>query len=71
MTYVMGIDGGGSNVRVVIVSPDLATRGESKGPAANPSAIGHDTAAQNIQQAVREALTDAQLTANDIAAVGL
>ena len=59
----MGIDGGGSGVRVVIATPDLAICGQSEGPAANPSVIGTDAAAVTIQAAMRAALDAAGLAA--------
>jgi len=68
---VMGIDGGGSGVRVVIATPDLAICGQSEGPAANPSVIGTDAAAVTIQAAMRAALDAAGLAADQIAAVGI
>ena len=37
MTYVIGIDGGGSTVRVSVVTPDLQTLGEAKGSTSNPN----------------------------------
>jgi len=68
---VMGIDGGGSGVRVVTATPDLAICGQSEGPAANPSVIGTDAAAVTIQAAMRAALDAAGLAADQIAAVGI
>jgi N-acetylglucosamine kinase-like BadF-type ATPase len=69
--YVMGIDGGGSAIRAVIVTPDLTICGQSEGPTANPSVVGVDTAAATIQGAMRSALETAGLTADQIAAVGI
>ncbi|HEX3051628.1 MAG TPA: BadF/BadG/BcrA/BcrD ATPase family protein [Aggregatilineaceae bacterium] len=69
--YVMGIDGGGSTIRVVIVTPNLQIRGQSEGPTANPSITGREQAAATIQQAMREAIRTAELTAEQITAVGI
>ncbi len=69
--YVMGIDGGGSGVRVVIVTPELAICGQSEGPTANPSIVGTGTAAATIRAAMRAALDAAGLAADQIAAVGI
>jgi N-acetylglucosamine kinase-like BadF-type ATPase len=69
--YLMGIDGGGSTVRVAIVTPDLTVCGQSQGPTANPSIIGMEAAAQTIQRAIREALATANLSPEQIAAVGI
>ena len=71
MTYVMGIDGGGSTIRVVIVTPDLTILGQSEGSTVNPSVVGHDTATIRIQKAMREALATANLLPDQIAAVGV
>lgn len=71
MTYYMGIDGGGSTVRCVIVTPDLTICGQSEGPTANPSVVGVVQAANTIQQAMREALKSANVGADQIAAVGI
>ena len=69
--YLMGIDGGGSAVRVVIVTPDLAIHGQSEGPTANPSVVGREAAAQTIQIAMRQALGAAGLSPDQIAAAGI
>lgn len=67
----MGIDGGGSGIRIVIVTPDLAICGQSEGPTANPGIVGAETAAATIQQTMRAALDAAGLAADQIAAVGI
>lgn len=71
MTYVIGIDGGGSTVRIVVTTPDLTIVGEASGSTANPNLVGRDVASQTIESAVHAAVTAAKLTAHDIAAVGL
>lgn len=71
MTYYMGIDGGGSAVRCVIVKPDLTICGHSEGSTANPGVVGVDRAASSIQQAMCDSLVSADLGANQIAAVGI
>lgn len=70
-TYLMGIDGGGSTIRVVITGPDLAIIGQSQGPTANPSIVGRDGATHTIHAAVRAALDSAALSPDQIAAVGI
>jgi N-acetylglucosamine kinase-like BadF-type ATPase len=67
----MGIDGGGSTVRVAITTPDLTVRGQSEGPTANPGVVGADKAADTIRETMRRALDAAGLTADQIAAVGI
>lgn len=69
--YVMGIDGGGSTIRAVIVTPDLTVHGESQGPTANPSTIGENPAAQVVQTTMREAMESGGLRPDQVAAVGI
>ncbi len=71
MTYVLGIDGGGSTVRVVVVSADLVVVGESKGTTANPNLVGRPTAMKTIQMAVLDAIESAGLKPEQIAGVGM
>lgn len=71
MTYTMGIDGGGSTVRVVILTQDLTICGQSEGATANPAVVGTENAANTIHQAMRAALDSAGLAADQIAAVGI
>lgn len=71
MAYVMGIDGGGSTVRVVIVNSALTIIGQSQGAGANPNIIGQDAAARTIQRAITEALTDAGLSPGQVMGVGI
>lgn len=58
-TYWMGIDGGGSSLRVVIVDDKLTTIASVKAGSANPSSIGREEAARRVQAAIREALAQA------------
>lgn len=67
---VMGIDGGGSGVRVVITTPDLAILGSGEAGSANPNSAGREAAAHAIQTAMHAALAAASLSPDDIAAVG-
>ena len=71
MTYVIGIDGGGSTVRVSVVTPDLKVIGEAKGVTSNPNLVGRAVAMQTIQSTVREAVAAAHLTTDQIASVGI
>lgn len=71
MPYMMGIDGGGSTVRVVITTRDLRIVGEAHGTTANPAVVGAETAAQRIQDAMRAALKAAPCEPAQIAAVGI
>lgn len=56
MHRYMGIDGGGSNLRVVVTDEHMNELVRVKRGAVNPSAIGREQSAQIIQSAMREAL---------------
>lgn len=65
----MGIDGGGSSLRVVIVDDALNILAAHNGPAVNPGGVGRDEAARRIQAGVRDVLR--ALPDADVQAVGL
>lgn len=67
--YVVGIDGGGSTLRVVVARPDLSPAGQSSAGACNPSAIGRPAAAAMLRRGIEEALAEAGVGAGDVAAV--
>ena len=69
--YVMGIDGGGSTVRVAIVTPELRVCAEHEGPTANPAVVGAETAAATIRTTMRDALHTAHLPPEAVAGVGI
>ncbi len=71
MHYVMGIDGGGSRLRVAILTPDLDTVAESGAETVNPAIVGPEKAREMIRAAMCEALQCAGLQADQIAAVGI
>ncbi len=71
MSIVVGIDGGGSTVRAAVVDDALIVRGQARGGTANPNVAGRAAAAQTIQSAVRAALAEACIAAEQIAAVGI
>ena len=66
---VMGIDGGGSTVRVLITDSSLNIYGQAQDTGVNPKLVGDQVSAQRVQAAMRRALTEAALPASDIAAV--
>lgn len=66
----VGIDGGGTHVRVVVCDSMLTIHGEAVGEGANPSSVGHEVSAQRIQATIRAALDDAKVSAGDIIAAG-
>ena len=70
-SYVMGIDGGGSTVRVAILTPALDVVAETSGPAVNPGTVGRDESARRIQAAMRAALQQAGLRPEQLGGVGV
>jgi N-acetylglucosamine kinase-like BadF-type ATPase len=70
--HVMGIDGGGSGVRVVITDEALNVLASAEGGSANPNSAGREAAAQTVQQTMRAALSQYALQhPTGIAAVGV
>lgn len=67
MTYYLGIDGGGSNLRVVLVDEALNVVAETPRGTVNPNIIGFDAATALIQSAIREIAPGV----TEIAAVGI
>lgn len=54
MTYYIGVDGGGSNLRVVAVDETLRIIAEASHDTANPNVIGHAEAARRIRSCVQQ-----------------
>jgi glucosamine kinase len=71
MTYLMGVDGGGSTIRVAITTRDLQVVTQVQGPTVNPSVIGYDAASETIQMAMWQAIVNANLIPEQISAVGI
>jgi glucosamine kinase len=71
MNPVIGIDGGGSTVRISVLAPDLTILAEYLGPTVNPSIVGRDEAAARVQTGLRAVLNQANLTPDTIAGVGI
>lgn len=67
----MGIDGGGTHLRVAICAPDMRVLAQGEYGSANPSSIGQDAAAEHIRQGMRDTLERAAVRAVDISAVGV
>ena len=67
----MGIDGGGSTLRVAIVNAELETLNALRAGAVNPSVIGRAEAAKRIQAGIRDALNRSALPSERIAAAGI
>lgn len=56
MRHYLGIDGGGTSLRVVIVDQGMQVVAQAKGASANPNAIGRQEASNRVQALVRECL---------------
>lgn len=69
--FYMGIDGGGTNLRVAVVNQALGVMAQSLRGTANPNAVGRETAVTLIQDAMREAIQGAGITADQVAGVGI
>lgn len=68
---VMGIDGGGSNLRVALMDDMLTLLVQRQYGSVNPNVIGRDEAAALICEAMREVIALAGLTAVQVAGVGI
>lgn len=71
MTLYMGVDGGGSALRVVIVDEQMTILSESQHATANPNVVGRQESAYRIQYTMRDALARARLAPQDITALGI
>ena len=71
MKKLIGIDGGGSQIRVVIADENLNVLGQAQGAAVNPNGVGYGTAQERIVNAIHTALQTANLSAAEIDAVGI
>jgi N-acetylglucosamine kinase-like BadF-type ATPase len=68
----MGVDGGGSTIRVIVTGRDLNVIGGSQaGGGVNPNIIGHDQAARAVIDHMLAAVASAGLEREQIAAVGI
>lgn len=67
----MGIDGGGSKLRITITDADLRPLASIEGGPANPSVIGHDKARSLIRHEIADALRQARLRPQEIAAAAV
>lgn len=75
MRFFMGIDGGGTGTKAVVVNDVFQIIGRGQGGASNHYAVGAEQAAKNCGEAAHEAFADAcrierGLRLNDIAAWG-
>lgn len=71
MGAYIGIDGGGSNLRVAVMDDTMVILGESRHSTANPNIIGHEEASQRIQMTVQDAIEKADVSLNGIDGIGI
>lgn len=71
MKYYMGIDGGGSNLRVAMVDADLNLIAQTQASTVNPNIVGFTQAKTLMQDTMRQTLAQSQLESAEIAGVGI
>jgi N-acetylglucosamine kinase-like BadF-type ATPase len=71
MTYWLGIDGGGSTLRVVLSDADFTLLAECSAGTANPRLIGHEGACAAIQTTVQQICQQAGISPAQITAAGI
>ena len=67
----MGIDGGGTKLRIAVTDADLRSLASIESSSANPSVIGHDRARPHIRHEISHALRQAGLQPREIAAAAV
>jgi len=70
-TYAVGVDGGGTHLRVVVTDEQLRVLGTGLAGSANPSLVGRDVAAERVRAAIAQALDEAGVAADAVQAVAL
>lgn len=71
MPYYIGVDGGGSNLRVVVTNAGLEVLAQQRGETVNPSVVGWQEAATRIQRAILSTVDAVGIRADAIASVGI
>ncbi len=71
MNYWIGIDGGGSRVRAVIVDSDLRICARAESGSVNPAAIGLERCALGLQAIIRAVLAQTDLPPDAVTGLGL
>lgn len=69
--YLLGIDGGGTKTLALLASINGATLGRGQAPSSNYHKVGKDAALTALDEAIRNAFTDAQLAPQPVAAICL
>lgn len=71
MQYRLGIDGGGTTTRAVIIDENMQELGRGEAGSSNHYSVGVERAVENIRQAVAAALRVAGVAQNEIVSLGL
>lgn len=66
----LGIDGGGSNLRVVVVDDAMQIVASATGESVNPNSVGRDIAAQRIRAGIASAIDGLQISGVGIGVAG-
>ena len=69
--FFMGIDGGGTSLRIAITDSDLNAVNMVTTTATNPNLVGHDQAKAHIQAAINQSLQQAEIPALAIQSAGI
>lgn len=69
--YFVGIDGGGSTLRVVLTRSNYAVLAQHTGPAVNPRLVGFEVAARRIGAGIEAVLAAAGVSLAQVQAAGL
>lgn len=71
MSYFLGVDGGGSSLRIVVTDTNQHVIARLETETANPSVIGWDEATKKLQNSILQVLESAKLTPQQIRGVGV
>lgn len=69
--FVVGVDGGGTRTRAIILDPEEKVMAEGQAGPSNPLRVGIATAAAAVREAVDKACSNAAIQRHEIAAVGI
>jgi N-acetylglucosamine kinase len=71
MNYKIGVDGGGTTTRAVVIDESLNVLGRGEAGSSNHYSVGPERAIENIRRAVDSALSNAQVLAREVEGWGL
>jgi len=71
MSFVVGVDAGGTSTRALAVGPDGAVLGRGRSGGANPNANPPEKAAEHVETAIREALGALDQAAASACVIGM